>query len=130
MERYQILVPLPCISYFCDLFPLIDNINIDSFMQTTPPLILVVKKCRRSSLTRKIKKVNVHLLWWLSNDRGWWQVLHVAQNIEAVVHRCSLKKVFLEILQNSQENTCVRVSILIKLQASGGCFWIQLRHSR
>ena len=27
------------------------------------------------------------------------------------------KKVFLEILQNSQENTCGRVSFLIKLQA-------------
>ena len=27
-----------------------------------------------------------------------------------------LKKVFLEILQNSQENTCARVSFLIKLQ--------------
>ena len=33
--------------------------------------------------------------------------------------RCSAKKVFLEILQNSQENTCARVSFLIKLQASG-----------
>ena len=28
-----------------------------------------------------------------------------------------MKKVFLEILQNSQENTCARVSFLIKLQA-------------
>ena len=28
------------------------------------------------------------------------------------------KKVFLEILQNSQENTCARVSFLIKLQAA------------
>ena len=34
---------------------------------------------------------------------------------EAVVQRCSFKKVFLEISQNSQENTCVRVSSLIKL---------------
>ena len=38
---------------------------------------------------------------------------------KAVVWRCSLKKVFLKISQNSQENTCVRVSFLIKLQASG-----------
>ena len=30
---------------------------------------------------------------------------------------CSVKKVFLEILQNSQENNCARASILIKLQA-------------
>ena len=34
---------------------------------------------------------------------------------EAVVQRCSVKKVFLEILQNSQENTCARASLLIKL---------------
>ena len=38
---------------------------------------------------------------------------------EAIVQRCSVKKVFLEISQNSQENTCARVSFLIKLQPSG-----------
>ena len=44
--------------------------------------------------------------------------------IEAVTWRCSVKKVFLEIWQNSQENTCARVSFLIKLQTRpGGCFW-------
>ena len=32
---------------------------------------------------------------------------------------CSIKKVILEILQNSQESTCARVSFLIKLQAWG-----------
>ena len=31
--------------------------------------------------------------------------------------RCSIKKGFLKISQNSQENTCARVSYLIKLQA-------------
>ena len=35
---------------------------------------------------------------------------------EAVVQRCSVKKVFLKISQNSKENTCSRVSFLIKLQ--------------
>ena len=36
---------------------------------------------------------------------------------EAVAHTCFvLKKVFLEISQNSQENTCARVSFLIKLR--------------
>ena len=39
------------------------------------------------------------------------------QGIEAVPQRCSVKKVFLEILQNSQKNICARVSFLIKLQA-------------
>ena len=33
---------------------------------------------------------------------------------EAVVQRCSVKKVFLKISQNSQENTCTRFSFLIK----------------
>ena len=33
--------------------------------------------------------------------------------------KCPIKKLFLEISQNSKENTCVRVSFLIKLQASG-----------
>ena len=36
---------------------------------------------------------------------------------EAVVQRCSVKKMFLEISQNSQENICAWVSFLIKLQA-------------
>ena len=31
--------------------------------------------------------------------------------------RANVKKVFLEISQNSQENTCARASFLIKLQA-------------
>ena len=31
-------------------------------------------------------------------------------HLEAVIRRCSVKKVFLEILQNSQENNCARVS--------------------
>ena len=38
------------------------------------------------------------------------------EEIEAVVRSCSAKKVFFEISQNSQENTCARVSFLIKLQ--------------
>ena len=37
---------------------------------------------------------------------------------EAVAWRCSVKKVFLEISQNSQENVCARVSFLIKLHTS------------
>ena len=41
----------------------------------------------------------------------WEHVLHYS---EAVTQRCSVKKVFLEISQNSEENTCARVSFLIK----------------
>ena len=39
--------------------------------------------------------------------------------IEAVVQRCSVKRVFLKIWGNSQENTSARVSFLMKLQGWG-----------
>ena len=42
---------------------------------------------------------------------------NLCRSIEAVVQRCSVKKMFLEISQNSQKNTCARVSFLIKLQS-------------
>ena len=40
-------------------------------------------------------------------------------NLEAATKGDLQENVFLEIWQNSQENTCARVSFLIKLQASG-----------
>ena len=40
-------------------------------------------------------------------------------HLEAVTQRYSVKKMFLEISQNSEEYTCAGVSFLIKLQASG-----------
>ena len=54
------------------------------------------------------------------------------QHSEAVVQMCSVKKVFLEISQNLQENVCTRVSFLIKLQIWGqGLFFNKVAgHSR
>ena len=43
---------------------------------------------------------------------------------EAVIRMFSVKKLFLNILQNSPENTCVRVSFSIKLQTSA-CDFIE-----
>ena len=43
----------------------------------------------------------------------WACVELLFKDLEAVVRRCSVKKVFLEILQNSQENTSARDSFLI-----------------
>ena len=43
------------------------------------------------------------------------KLLKTKKVAEAVARRFSLKKVFLEILQNSREKTCARVSFLIKL---------------
>ena len=41
---------------------------------------------------------------------------------ETVAQRCSVKKVFLEISQNSQKNTCVRVSFLVKFKPEACSF--------
>ena len=48
------------------------------------------------------------------NSQTCWRI---SVSSEAVARRCSIKIVFLEILQTSQENTCARLSFLIKLQA-------------
>ena len=45
------------------------------------------------------------------------QILIFAKYQEVAFRRCSTKKVFPTILQNSKENTCVGISFLIKLQA-------------
>ena len=47
-----------------------------------------------------------------------WELTIFTKSSEAVARRCSLKEVLLEISQNSQENSCTKVSFLIKLQAS------------
>ena len=54
-----------------------------------------------------------HLSWvfWIQ----WAQARD--ESTEAVVWRCFVKKEFLEISQNWQENNCARVSFLIKLHA-------------
>ena len=51
--------------------------------------------------------------------------------LEAVVRRCSLKKMFLKISQNSQENTCARVSFFNKVTGprSASCNLDILQHS-
>ena len=55
-----------------------------------------------------------HLFWDIKfSPEFFWISLFI---LEAVVQRCSGKKVFLEISQNSQENTCARVSFWILTQ--------------
>ena len=41
---------------------------------------------------------------------------------EIVTQRCSVKKVFLEISQNSQENACARVSFFNKISKNTFCY--------
>ena len=44
------------------------------------------------------------------------------QRTEAVAQRCSFKNLFVEISQNSQENSCARASFLMKLQVKANNF--------
>ena len=74
-----------------------------------PVYWLLLMNCHFSVSLRKFQ-----LLWRFCRT---WSKDHFRSN-----RRCSVKKVFLKILQNSQENTCVRVSFLIKLQAPHRCF--------
>ena len=56
------------------------------------------------------------------------RILSSHEGPEAVMQRCSVKKLFLEILQNSQENICPRVSFFNKVAASA-CSFIKKRRS-
>ena len=49
---------------------------------------------------------------------GHYQTTTMQLFSEAVARSCAVKKVFLEISQKSQENTCAKVSFLVKLQVS------------
>ena len=45
--------------------------------------------------------------------------IRIKKNTEAVAPRISVKKAFLKISRNSQENTCDKVTFFIKLQTWG-----------
>ena len=63
------------------------------------------------------------LLTILKHVENWyWHSWSSYKVWEAVIQRCSVKKVFLKISQNSEENICARVSFLIKLQTWGLAF--------
>ena len=100
-------------------------------------LLVQIQSWKHQNNVRNLVKFNnndtiimsVIFFWWLScklwtdftNCSGISNALEVANKntTEAVVQCCSVKKVFFEISQNSQENTCATVSFLLKLQAWG-----------
>ena len=76
--------------------------------------------CQIVKETFNLYKAIIRLLWVIKKDILVFQrYSEKNSSIEAVTRRCSVKKVFLEISQNSQDNTYVRASFLIKLQAWG-----------
>ena len=56
----------------------------------------------------------VDCTFYKSTIKGNCMLLYITYASEAVVNSCSLKKAFLEISRNSQENVCARVSFLKK----------------
>ena len=78
---------------------------------------VVFKKSIFSNLYVLISTLSYHLhscMRYVSYQKN---RLFYVEITEAVVQRCSVKKVFLEISQNSQESICTGDSFLIKLQA-------------
>ena len=73
-------------------------------------------ECRQGSINiASFLKQLVHNLFKVTNIINIVWLIFICP--EAVARRCSIKKLFIEILQNSQENTRARVSFLIKLQS-------------
>ena len=79
----------------------------------------IQNNCIKRTFCRKV----LHTLVWraLKPDsttagisvRTWWQM-----SLELVAQRCTIKKTFLKISENSQKNFCLGVSFLIKLHVS------------
>ena len=55
---------------------------------------------------------------YLNFSVGWFKTMDNVVAFRSSHQGCSVRNVFFKISQNSQENTCARVSFLIKLQAS------------
>ena len=78
-------------------------------------LFIFTVSCSLSPKMRSVPSLQI----WFNFVKSVNVLLLDIHGTEAVVRRCSVEKVFLQISKNSQENTCVRVSFLIKLQVWG-----------
>ena len=88
------------------------NIGFLIFVILEICFFLVVYRQKKNPIYAHVFRVIVHRIV------NWKILLLTFLFPEAVFRRCSVKKLFLEILQNSQEKTCARDPFLIKLQAS------------
>ena len=86
--------------------------------QKQPPEVFSKKDVLRNSQNSHENTCARVSFLFCSNNH--WRIQNITKPIifwwlqGAVVQRCSVKKVFLKISQNSQENTCARVSFLKK----------------
>ena len=110
-------------------------------------IIQILASVKKGALKNFVNFSGKHLCWslFLIKLQAFFELFFymigtiTQSSLDTLMHRSSrpevfCKRVFLEILQNSQENTCARVSFLTKLQAealqntSGGCFWMHYSH--
>ena len=105
-----------------------------------------IKNCTNCTLCTWVN--DSLIIWWMSHwqstrERTWVEltIYKAAANFQprswdpvAATTGCSIEEVFLKISQNSLENNCAVVSLLIKFQASLTarrviwlCFWILLQ---
>ena len=100
------------------------KVSAPTKIQKPPPQVFCKKRSATLLLERgsSIAKFLRTLIFKNICERLILKISISVTNSEAVVQKCSVKKVFLEISQNSQENTCATASFLIKLQALGSFF--------
>ena len=80
-------------------------------------------KIRSQTNLQLLNGIPNHMFYFPEQYGGTQKAIKVNQdNAEGVIWRCSVKKVFLEILQNSRESTCARVSFLLKKRLCHKCF--------
>ena len=85
---------------------------------TFSPLLFPGKGCRDRKYDRKHARNQQKIMLILVITQCYQEEMSndVFPKAEVVAQRCSVKKLFLEIPQISQGNTCARVSFLVKLQ--------------
>ena len=104
---------------FCKIFK---NISFTKHLRTTASVKLCNFPVSRSIVATQHANYGPKTSSKITKKKILFIVWHVA---EAVSQMCSVKKVFLKISQNSEENTCVRVSFSIKLPDYQVCNFIR-----
>ena len=86
-------------------------------LRSTKWITLIANQFGSKPITLHINVISKWLLFVSYTTYYQWFNTKILIIQEQPSERCSVKKSFLEISQNSQENACVRDSFIIKLQA-------------
>ena len=99
--------------FYCQLWTCFTTFSSVSIVTLNKSVNKIREKLELAAIISfKIKKMEVISRF---NESCW----SIWSGYRSSHQKCSVRKVFLKISQNSQENTCARVSFLIKLQVSG-----------